>query len=60
MKISSEQSSAQIIQFPAGGRAGRKAKTDAERRANELEAAAPKLAVGASWYHDAAIEEDKH
>jgi len=61
MSTSSEKTSAQIIQFPAGGRAGRKALGDAARRAAaEAEAVtAPKIAVGGSWYHDEAIEDAK-
>ena len=49
---------AQILQFPAGGR-----KALAERNqavpASDLEAQAATISVGDAWYHQAAIDDSK-
>lgn len=55
MTANQGRESAQIFQFPAGGRAGLKRNlpdvADAPRMAN--------IAVGGSWYHEEAIRDDK-
>ncbi len=55
MTANQGRESAQIFQFPAGGRAGLKCNLPdvaaAPRMAN--------IAVGGSWYHEEAIREDK-
>lgn len=49
---------AKIYQFPTGGRAGVTERTAAAQQAIELEnVAASRIAVGGSWYHDAAVQE---
>ncbi|MDO8875498.1 MAG: DUF2735 domain-containing protein [Pseudolabrys sp.] len=56
MTANQSKESAQIFQFPVGGRAGLRttrelATVSAPRMAN--------VAVGGSWYHEEAIREDK-
>lgn len=51
---------AKIYRFPTGGRAGLNNRTAAVVPMNELElAAASRIAVGGSWYHDAAVQEER-
>lgn len=55
------QQSAQIFEFPVGGRRGFAANGNRPVRAidaSEFERV-PLLAVGDSWYHQAAIDDDK-
>jgi hypothetical protein len=57
MSTSSVQSTAQVIQFPVGGR---KALADIRKQVSpvaDLESQA--VAIGDAWYHQAAIEESK-
>jgi hypothetical protein len=57
MSTSSVQSTAQIIQFPVGGR---KALSDVRRQVSPVAELEPQaVAVGDAWYHQAAIEESK-
>lgn len=55
MTANQTRESAQIFQFPVGGRAGRKLDVTnvngAPRMAN--------IAVGGSWYHEEAIRDDQ-
>jgi hypothetical protein len=61
MNTSLNHGSAKIYQFPAGGRAafgGRR--FDETKTSTDLSAArVSEAAVGASWYHEAAIQEAK-
>jgi hypothetical protein len=54
MTASQHRESAQIFQFPVGGRAGQKrdlATVEAPRMAD--------IAMGGSWYHEEAIRDEK-
>jgi hypothetical protein len=58
MSTSSVQHTADIIQFPVGGRKRlTEAKTFAP--ATDLERQAAAIAVSDAWYHDAAIQDSK-
>jgi hypothetical protein len=48
--------SAQIYQFPAGGRAGVN-RSRQQATASEYTARLPKIAFGGGWYHDEAIQD---
>ena len=57
MSTSSVQSTAQIIQFPVGGRKGL---ADIRKQVSPVADLEPEAgAVGEAWYHQAAIEESK-
>lgn len=56
MRTNIQRDSAQIVQFPLGGRAGLAARR-AELRASETLQVNPAVIVG-SWYHEEAIKED--
>ncbi|CAA0087119.1 Uncharacterised protein [Starkeya nomas] len=56
MSIHIQRESAQIVQFPTGGRAGLAARR-AEQRASEDLKVSPRVNFG-SWYHEEAIQED--
>ncbi len=58
MSTSSVQHTAQIIQFPAGGRK-RLAEGKTSAPATDLEMQAAGAAVSDAWYHDAAIQDSK-
>jgi hypothetical protein len=65
MNTNFNQGSAQIYQFPVGGRAGL-GSTFGGRRQDEVKTSAEntlsratEVAVGGAWYHDAAIQEAK-
>lgn len=51
---------AKIYKFPSGGRAALNNRTAHVVPMNELElAAASRIAIGGSWYHDAAVQEER-
>ncbi|ADH87746.1 putative glutamine synthetase translation inhibitor GstI-like protein [Ancylobacter novellus DSM 506] len=56
MRTNIQRASAQIVQFPVGGRAGLAARR-AELRASEPLKVNPAVIFG-SWYHEEAIRED--
>jgi hypothetical protein len=56
MSTSSVQTTAQIIQFPVGGR---KLLAERSRPVADLETEALTISVGEAWYHEAAIEDSK-
>ncbi|MCK0207617.1 DUF2735 domain-containing protein [Starkeya koreensis] len=56
MSTNVQRESAQIVQFPAGGRAGLAARR-AEALSSENLKGLPRLIVG-SWYHEEAIKEE--
>jgi hypothetical protein len=61
MSTSSNQGSARIYQFPAGGRAALGARRHEEAKA-VLDPAAERVSLAqcsGSWYHEAAIQESK-
>lgn len=53
-----KRTSAQIVQFPTGGRAGLASRAAALRQANEIPAHVANIAFG-SWYHEEAVREDR-
>lgn len=53
MTANQTRESAQIFQFPVGGRAGMK------RDLTNVQAPRIDIAVGGSWYHEEAIRDDK-
>ncbi|HPG88475.1 MAG TPA: DUF2735 domain-containing protein [Hyphomicrobium sp.] len=58
MTSNAQIETAKIYQFPVGGRAALTTRAGLASQASELEiAAAPRVAVGGSWYHDAAVQE---
>lgn len=54
MSTGSPQSTAQIYQFPVGGRAALSRRNETSKPDDQT---SPQIAVGSGWYHDAAIEE---
>ena len=56
MRTNVPRASAQIVQFPVGGRAGLAARR-AELRASDSHEVNPAVIFG-SWYHEEAIKED--
>jgi hypothetical protein len=62
MATTMHKKSAQIFEFPVGGRAGL---SERNRRASSTSGdavfsmPATQIVVGSGWYHDAAIEEEK-
>lgn len=58
MSTSSVQHTAEIIQFPVGGRK-RLAEAKTFAPATDLERQAATIAVSDAWYHDAAIQDSK-
>lgn len=56
MTANHHRESAQIFQFPVGGRAGLKAQRELANTTSPLMA---DIAVGGSWYHEEAIRDDK-
>jgi hypothetical protein len=61
MTTSSNQGSARIYQFPAGGRAalGGQRYEQAKAAADTTSPRVSEAACGSGWYHDAAIQESK-
>ena len=59
MSTSSVQHTAQIIQFPAGGRKRLAEGKTSAAPATDLEMQAAGAAVSDAWYHDAAIQDSK-
>jgi len=55
MTANGSQQTAKIYQFPVGGRAALGSRTQVKPTAN-----LPYAPAGSGWYHDAAIEEDRH
>ena len=51
---------AQILQFPAGGRKAVRQRTARPAPANDLEVQAAAVAVGDAWYHAEAILDTRH
>lgn len=56
MSERAQRQSAQIYQFPAGGRAGLEAERDAWRKAADTSVPLAHVAFGGSWYHEEAVE----
>jgi uncharacterized protein DUF2735 len=59
MTTQQHRESAKIYEFPVGGRSGRNVNRDTAR--STVEAApvrVPKIEVGSSWYHGAAVAEE--
>ncbi len=53
----SSRESAEIIQFPAGGRAGANRNRQAAKQAQEHAPAFAKVMSGGGWYHEEAIQD---
>lgn len=54
----SNRETAKIYQFPAGGRAAMRAGRPIVNQIDEIQAAAAtRVAIGGSWYHEEAIRE---
>jgi hypothetical protein len=51
--------SAQIFQFPVGGRAGLEGQRGVSKTPSLQPPAVADIAVGGSWYHEQAIRDDK-
>lgn len=58
MNTNARRESAEIFQFPTGGRAGVAARSTAARQAAEIPAHVANIAFG-SWYHEEAVREDR-
>ena len=58
MATTAPRESAEIFQFPTGGRAGLSARTAAARQTAEMPANVANIAFG-SWYHEEAVREDR-
>lgn len=58
MVATAQRSSAQIVQFPTGGRAGLATRAAGLRQASEIPAQVANIAFG-SWYHEEAVREDR-
>lgn len=59
MSNSSVQSTAQIIQFPAGGRKALAERVGQIAPATNLETQPAAFMAGEAWYHEAAIQDAK-
>jgi hypothetical protein len=61
MNSSLSHGSAEIYQFPAGGRAalGGRRYGEAKPAAEEISPRMTEVSVGGAWYHEAAIQESK-
>jgi hypothetical protein len=58
MTTSFERPSAQIYQFPLGGREVlARRRNEARREAEPAPVSTPAIAAGSSWYHEAAMQE---
>jgi hypothetical protein len=58
MSEETQRKSAQIFQFPAGGRATLSTRREAAKPVDDLNTARfAKVAFGSSWYHEEAIQE---
>lgn len=58
MNTPTQRASAQIVPFPAGGRAGVVARQAAARQAADVPALVASVAFG-SWYHEEAVKEEQ-
>jgi hypothetical protein len=58
MTEDTQRKSAQIFQFPVGGRAASNARREAAKPVDDLNTVRfAKVAFGGSWYHEEAIQE---
>jgi hypothetical protein len=59
MTTNTDRESAKIYQFPARGRFAAVQREETKTVSTLASQQAVKVAVGSSWYHDAAIEEEE-
>ncbi|MDQ0511781.1 DUF2735 domain-containing protein [Ancylobacter amanitiformis] len=59
MNSPTQRESAQIVQFPTGGRAGLAARQAVARQTAEMPANLASVAFG-SWYHEEAMKEERN
>lgn len=58
MTENNHRSTAQIYQFPMGGRSGLTARRDSYKPAGEvIPEVSARVAIGGSWYHEEAVRE---